>query len=488
MLASIHNLASKSSVAHGRQISLADLGRAAGLSSLADRYLAHAQLREDKDGPVIVVPTSFHAQGIRKVQDKIEELIGRGIVRVEIQKDETPRSQAVVLTAASHAAASPLRQMSLPLPPKKMEETCVETERQNRLPAPNLVMSPEFEMPVELLRRWSEGVNRGASCQALWIFGEAGSGKTSLIRQLHSWIDVNKRLIQVDVVSFFHEWRRALESKETTAFMKKYRSDVDVLLLERLDDLQGKAGTQTELLYVVNALMERGASIAVSSTQHPMHVKEFLGESLFSRLFSGYTIEMPKPDRILKEKLWQELVITHGLSEWPLDLLVQQKLFSMPVRTIGKLQSIYINAIGRFSLKRSLSMRDLHDIEDMLMDRSQALAISPVLAGKGAFDLVDAVCRICGVSRAAIQGKSRRSEISLARRFVCLALSRYFGMTNATVASIVDKDPSTVHHALKVIEVDVETNRHISQQWAHIISQLGLDASRSSSSSVPTLS
>jgi len=65
---------------------------------------------------------------------------------------------------------------------------------------------------------------------------------------------------------------------------------LDVLVLENLDDLVGKKGTQQELLFTISALIEKGAHIVVSSTQSPIDLKAQLEAQLFSRLLSGMTI------------------------------------------------------------------------------------------------------------------------------------------------------------------------------------------------------
>jgi chromosomal replication initiation ATPase DnaA len=77
----------------------------------------------------------------------------------------------------------------------------------------------------------------------------------------------------------------------------------------------------------------------------------------------------------------------------------------------------------------------------------------------------------------AIQGNGRRSEISLARKFVCLALSRFLGMTNSSIAVYVNKDASTVSKALAAIDEELENDRHIHGQWGYICQQMGVSTS-----------
>jgi chromosomal replication initiator protein len=347
----------------------------------------------------------------------------------------------------------------------------LDIERKRRVEPPAFVRSPSFETPYQLARRWAVGINEGQRGQALWVHGRPGSGKTTLLKQLHEWVALSLRIESTDVMKFFHEWRRSLEAKDHLSFVRKYRKEVDMLILENVDELQGKLRTQQEVLFTINAILDGGGSIAVSSAKHPLELKELLEPALYSRLFSGLLLDMPKPDRQFKERLWRQLMEDYGLAEYSLDVMMQERLLNIPVDSARKAKTLFINAIGRLSLKKALTLADVGELEAMH-------ASHPVLPtqahGRNPSEVIDKVARLCGVGRAAILGKVKRQDISLARRFVCLALSRYLGLTNCMIAHLLEKDPSTVSHALKTIEADLQTNRNIAEQWNWICTQLGM--------------
>lgn len=433
------------------------------LVPLYDRYISQINCSQSSGGIVIKVPTSFHAKGLQVFKSTLEKIAGQSIVSIEVEQRERSRENVVAMPAVKQ------QQVALSLPPLVNTASNEDQERKRRLPAPSLIRSPSFEMPIQLAERWANGINLGMRCQALWVHGVSGSGKSWLLKQLHEWVGFKTRIITIDVISFFHEWRRALESKETLGFIKKFRKDVDLLVLENLDDLQGKVGTQQELLFTINAILDRGASVAVSSTLHPMQLRELLEPSLFSRLFSGLALEMPRPDRPFKEHLWRHLVDQYGLKDWPMDLMLQERLFAIKIDTARKAHTLFINAIGRLSLKGTLSVVDIAELEQSHGSVARTLQSQH----HNPSELVEKVARLCGVGPSAIQGKVRRSDVSLARRFVCLALSRFLGLTNSAISMYVEKDPSTVCHALKSLEVDLERDRHIAEQWNWICGQLG---------------
>lgn len=434
------------------------------LQGVYDRYLSQASCEDTADGLVISVPTTFHMNGIQPLLTTIEQTLSRPVLSIQIKRNR-PEAQT----------ARPLPQLvPLPLTSRRADTAnALDAEKQRRTIPPELVSSPTFAEPIELVRRWSSSLNNGARSQCLWVHGESGSGKTWLLKQLHTQISLEKRLLFVDVTSFFHEWRRSLETKDQLSFIRKYRKEVDVLVLENVDELQGKPGTQQELLFTVGAILDRGGCVAVSSAKHPLQLETLIEPALFSRLHSGLAVEMRAPDRAFKERLWRNLLAQHALSESPLDLVMMERIFGIPVSTARKAQSLFINLISRISFKQGIDMGDVNELA-----AKHGNSTNTYIAGQTGFasptEVMDRVANICGLSLGAIQGRVRRPDVSLARRFVCLALSRHLGLTNSVISNLVEKDPSTVSHALKTIEEDIQSDRHISRQWNYICSQLGL--------------
>ena len=439
------------------------------LAAAHERYLSQALVETRPDDRVqLVVPTSFHVGALEKLRPDLERFLGASVGDIIVRRSEISQR-----AATPSPGIAPETQTHLPFARAQRQiDDPRELERKQRITPPPFVNSKAFNANFQLCQRWVEGLNRGQKSQALWLYGESGSGKTTLLRQFHEWLDLSLNLKQLDIMKFFHEWRRSLEDKDHLSFVRRYRKETSVLILENIDDLQGKIKTQQEVLFTVSAILDKGGSIAISSQRHPLEIKELLEPALYSRLYSGLLLETPKPDRDFKEFLWRRLLSDYGLAEVPMDIKLLDRLLSIPVNTSRKANTLFINAIGRLSLKKELTHLDLAELENM--HGPTVLNRPGGVSGLTPQEILDRVAQLCGINRAAVMGKNRRSDVSLARRFICLSLARFGGLTNSAISHMIEKDPSTISHALKTLEQDLKTDRVVAEQWNWIASQLGM--------------
>jgi len=163
----------------------------------------------------------------------------------------------------------------------------------------------------------------------------------------------------------------------------------------------------------------------------------------------------------------------HGLTTVQIDLMIMEKIYNLNLPTTGKVNSVFINAVARLSCSGKLSLQDVYEFEGV-----HAPSVVPITStGMNPRQLIERVSKLCGLSTAAVLGKSRRADVVLARKFVFLSLSRMLGMTNTSIAHYAEKDPSTVCHALRSIQNDLVNVRHVAKQWNWICQELGMKES-----------
>ena len=264
------------------------------------RYIFHTWfkptrfLENDENAITVLVPNdgfkhwlTRHYAGV--IKEAADELGRPGTTISLITGDSAPAA------ADRPAPVSPSPPEPTPRPPAQQRYTFEE-----------FVVGPSNQFAHAAARAVAEAPAR--SYNPLFIYGGVGLGKTHLMHAIGEYLDVHSPQSSRTYISsdrFMNEMINAIRFDRTIDFRARYRS-TDILLVDDIQFLASREGTQIEFFHTFNSLYDAQKQIVISS-DCPPHELQFLEERLRSRFEWGLTVDIQPPDletrvAILKKK------------------------------------------------------------------------------------------------------------------------------------------------------------------------------------------
>jgi chromosomal replication initiator protein len=238
------------------------------------------------------------------------------------------------------------------------------------------IVGPSNQFAHAACRAVAEAPSR--SYNPLFIYGGVGLGKTHLMHAIGQYVLQHSPGLKLTYISserFMNEMINALRYERILDFRERYRS-VDMLLVDDIQFVSGKEGTQTEFFHTFNALYDAQKQIILSS-DHPPHEIPNLEERLRSRFEWGLIADIQPPDietriAILKRKAEAEAV--------PLPDNVAMYIAGRIKSNIRELEGSLIRLIAYASLTgREISLDLTQEVLKNVIDQdSKAITIETI--------------------------------------------------------------------------------------------------------------
>lgn len=305
----------------------------------------------------------------------------------------------------------------------------------------------------------------GRSYNPLFIYGEAGLGKTHLLQAIKHYVEENYRDYVVRYVTsetFLNEFIESIRLNTSAEFKRRYR-EVDVLLVDDIQFLENRKETQEEFFHTFNALHEGRRQLVLSSDRPPDAIST-LENRLRSRFKMGLITDIQPPDletrlAVLGKKAEGEAI--------PVPDEVLEFIAEHITDNIRELEGALnrVSALAKLH-KRPVTLeeaeRHLHDI---IGDR-QPRPITPQV-------ILEATAEYFDFTVEEIKGKSRQRPLVTARQ---IAMYVFRDLTDLSYPAIArefgGRDHTTVIHAVEKIKALMGERRQVYDQVTELLNQI----------------
>ncbi|GAB11729.1 chromosomal replication initiator protein DnaA [Gordonia araii NBRC 100433] len=288
----------------------------------------------------------------------------------------------------------------------------------------------------------------------LFIWGESGLGKTHLLHAAGHYalrLFPQMRVKYVSTEEFTNDFINSLRDDRRVQFQRRYRDEVDILLVDDIQFLMGREGTQEEFFHTFNTLHNADRQIIISSDRPP-HQLATLEDRLRTRFEGGLITDVQPPDletrvAILRKKAQMDKI------DVPDDVLVL--IASHIERNIRELEGALIRVTAYASLTNTELTRSQAEIVlRNLLPESGALEVS-------APRIIAVTSDYFSVSIDQLTGPSRKQEIVTPRQIAMYLCRELTDLSLPKIGEAFNRDHSTVMHAERKVRKDMTKQREI---------------------------
>ena len=297
----------------------------------------------------------------------------------------------------------------------------------------------------------------GEQYNPLYIYGGAGLGKTHLMQSVAHFILQQNRHAKIRYVTsetFINEFVDSIRNKNNISpaeFRKKYR-ELDVLLIDDIQFLIGKEGTQEEFFHTFNALYDNRKQIIIASDKPPKDIDN-LEERLRSRFEVGLIVDIQMPDvetrmAILRKK--------EELEGYNIDNEVIKYIADNIKSNVRELEGALTKVVAKSRLVKQPITLTL--AEDLLKDHITPSERREITADV----IIEIVAEHYNLNRSELASPTKKKNIAYPRQIAMYLCREMTDVPLVTVGELLGgRDHSTVIHGCDRISTDLRTNEQL---------------------------
>jgi len=290
----------------------------------------------------------------------------------------------------------------------------------------------------------------------LYIFGGVGLGKTHLMQAIGNYIQDNNaesKILYIQAYDYYTEYSKASRDKNWDAFEDKY-SNIDVLLIDDIQMLEGKKETQTQFFKLFNDMINNGKQVVITSDCPADKLNNFM-DRLYTRFQDGDVENINQPD------LQQRINILKRKAQEQTNKIIPDNVISFIAETfpnnVRELQ---------MALNRVINYSEFFN-QDINIDMAKESLDVLIKTNKDNSDndyqnCLSVIANWYNITVADILGASRAAKVVLPRQIAMYILKTKYKLTYTKIGSLLNgRDHSTIINGCSKIESDLNNNQEL---------------------------
>ena len=295
--------------------------------------------------------------------------------------------------------------------------------------------------------------NPGHAYNPFFIYGGVGLGKTHLMKAIGYRVkerNPEAKVLYITSERFTYELIESIRDNSMEKFRAKYRT-IDVLLVDDIQFLDSKIGTQEEFFHTFNSLKDHDKAIVLTSDRPPRDMTK-LQDRLRSRFEGGIVTDIQPPNletrvAILKLKAKNEKIAIPDTALTYIANIVDSNVRELE----GALSTVKAHASF---FKQEITLDFVKDALSNLANNSPKKEVKVEL-------IQEVVARDFQVSVDDLLGKARTRAVAMPRQIAMYLARELTSNSLPQIGTLFNRDHSTVVHACDKITEDIETNQSL---------------------------
>ncbi len=288
----------------------------------------------------------------------------------------------------------------------------------------------------------------GQNYNPLFIYGCTGLGKTHLTQAIANQIlkrNQSSRVLYTTAESFVNEMINSIRFKKMDDFRARYRSQIDVLLIDDIQFLSGKDRSQEEFFHTFQDLQTSGRQIVITADVLPREIDK-LEPRLRTRFEGGLLADIQPPDletmlAILRQKCDEcSIVLPEDLQTW------------IASRVRGNIRELE-GALNRLAALSSFVSSPLDvDFAEKHLGNLYTEEVEPITPEK----VMQAVARLYAIRVVDLKGTRKVKGIAFPRQIAMYLARKHTNLSFPDLGRSFNRDNSTVQYACKKIRQQID--------------------------------